>query len=77
MYIAVILEECAASTWRMADSEFMITPLSESMLRICSKAHTGHVSVIAVFNCLCIHQPMQLEMGRGQGGSTGPCGPCE
>ena len=49
----MVLEKHAASTWRLAGSEF--TPVSERLLRIRLKSHTGHVSVIAVY------EPMKLE----------------
>ena len=45
--VAVVLEERAASAWRMAGSEF--TPVSERMLKIWFKFHFGYVSVIAVY----------------------------
>lgn len=45
--VAVVLEKHAASTWRLAGSES--TPVSERLLRIRLKSHTGHVSVIAVY----------------------------
>ena len=45
--VAVVLEERAASAWRMAGSEF--TPVSERMLKILLKSHFGQVSVIAVY----------------------------
>ena len=45
--VAVVLEERAASGWRMAGSEF--TPVSERLLKIRLKSHFGHVSVIAVY----------------------------
>ena len=45
--VAVVLEEHAASAWRMAVSEF--TPVSERLLKIQLKSHFGHVSVIAVY----------------------------
>ena len=44
---AEVLENCAASAWRMSSSEF--TPMSERLLRIWLKCHTGHVFVIAVY----------------------------
>ena len=43
----MVLEERAASAWRMAGSKFF--PVSERLLKIRLKAHTGHVSVIAVY----------------------------
>ena len=43
----MVLEERAASAWRMAGSEF--TPVSERMLRIRLKFHFGHMSVVAVY----------------------------
>ena len=43
----MVLEERAASAWRMAGSEF--TPVSERMLKIWFKSHFGYVSVIAVY----------------------------
>ena len=45
--VAVVLEERAASAWKMAGSEF--TPVSERTLKIRLKSHFGHVSVIAVY----------------------------
>ena len=45
--VTVVLEERAASGWRMAGSEF--TPVSERLLKIWLKSHFGHVSVIAVY----------------------------
>ena len=43
----MVLEKCAASAWRLAGSVF--TPVSENILRMQLKSHTGHVSVIAVY----------------------------
>ena len=51
--VTVVLEERAASAWRMAGSEF--TPVSERMLKIRLKSHFGHVSRIC-YRCICTNQ---------------------
>ena len=44
---AIIMSECAASTWRITGSEFDL--ISERIVCIHMKSHVGFVSIIAVY----------------------------
>ena len=45
--VAVVLSERATSTWQSANSKFV--PISERIIRIRLKSHTGFLSLIAVY----------------------------
>ena len=46
--VAVVLSERVASAWRVAGS--VLDPVSERLLHICLKSHTGFLSLIVVYD---------------------------
>ena len=55
--VAIVMREKAALAWRQAGSEF--DPVSERILRVRLKSHTGFLSLIAVY--APTNEPMKEE----------------